>query len=67
MDKIIKKIANPYTQKLMQDKYNALLTAAKKVPIDRAHSYGVIRNAVINVVKAVVEQDATIRDELALG
>jgi hypothetical protein len=43
LEKIIRSIVNPLTRKTMNDKYNALLTSAKKVPIDRAHSYGVIR------------------------
>lgn len=67
LEKIIKQIANPLTKKTMQDKYNALLTSAKKVPIDRAHSYSVIRNTVVNLVKSVVEQDVAVRDELSLG
>jgi len=43
LEKIIRSIVNPLTRKTMHDKYNALLTSAKKVPIDRAHSYAVIR------------------------
>jgi hypothetical protein len=51
----------------MQDRYNSLLARAKKIPNDRAHSYGVIRNAVQQVILSVANQDAIVREEMALA
>lgn len=51
----------------MQDRYNSLLARAKKTPNDRAHSFGVIKNAMWSVVSTMAQQDAIIREEMALA
>ena len=67
LEKLIEKIANPHTRQTMLDRFIQLVSRARKVPNNRAHSFGVIREMVIKVADSLVDVESQAREELGMA
>ena len=64
LEKMIEKIANPYTRQTMLDRFIKLVSKARKTPNDRAHSFNVIKSLVGKIAEQVVDIETKVRDEV---
>jgi len=64
IETLITKIANPYTKKMLSDRYVSLLCKARKTPNDRALSFSVINKLAHSFVENTIEHEAKIRTQL---
>lgn len=63
---LVEEIKNPYTHKRFKDKYVLLLFQARKVPNDRAISYGVFTSQAQKIAESFVQHEAKAREELGI-
>jgi len=61
IEKLITEVANPYTKKMLSDRYVSLLCKARKTPNDRALSFSVINKLANSFVENTVEYEAKSR------
>ena len=66
VENLIKQVSNPYSKQQFKSRYVRIITVAKKVPNDRALSYSVFRNMLMNMCEHAVEYEAKGREELQM-
>ena len=64
IEKLINEVANPYTKKMLLDRYVSLLCKARKTPNDRALSFSVINRLSNSFVENVVDHEVKFRTQL---
>lgn len=64
---LIAKVLNPYSKEDLQKRYVQLLYHAKKIPTDRAQSYNVFRQLMLDISDSTVDCDAKAREELVMS
>jgi hypothetical protein len=57
-------VRNPYTKQSLHDRYMKILSLSRKVPTDRAQSYGVFRTMLLNLSEQTIDLEQKARDEL---
>ena len=59
-------VKNPYSRRDLKDRYVALLSLAKRVPVDRAQSYAVFRKQLLDLSEQAIDFEAKGREELQM-
>jgi hypothetical protein len=57
-------VQNPYSRQTLKERYMKILSQARKVPIDRAQSYGVFKQLLAGLSEMTAEFEQRARDEL---
>lgn len=52
---LIAHVNNPYTRQSLSDRYMKILSLSRKVPTDRAQSYGVFRTMLLNLSEQTID------------
>ena len=64
IEKLISEVANPYTKKMLSDRYVSLLCKSRKTPNDRALSFSVINKLSHSFVENAIDHEAKFRAQL---
>lgn len=64
VEELIAKIQNPYTRQFLNERYMKILSQSRKVPTDRAQSYGVFRAMLLSLSEQTIDLEQKARDEL---
>ena len=64
IEELVDRIQNPYTKDSLQKKYVDIFYQAKKVPVDRAQSYGIFKTMVLNLSEDVIDVDEKVRRDI---
>jgi hypothetical protein len=64
IEELLPRVKNPYSRKDLKDRYVAILSQAKKVPVDRAQSYTVFRKMLLELSEQAIDYEAKGREEL---
>ena len=57
-------MTNPYTRQFLKDRYMRVLAESRRVPVDRAQSYSVFRQALLGLSEMTIDFEQRARDEL---
>ena len=64
VEKLLTHVGNPYSRQSLKERYMKILSASRKVPTDRAQSYPVFRNLLLNLSEQTIDYEQKARDEL---
>lgn len=66
IEKHVNEVSNPYTKKMLLDRYVSLLVKARKTPNDRALSFSVINKLSNSFVENAVDHEVKFRAQLEM-